>query len=90
MQTVELIIKGKVQGVGFRYFAKKKADELGITGWIKNEQDGTVKAVICGNEPQISAFVDWCRKGPAHALVTQVEMRERREDCKLQEFSIII
>ncbi|MGM0941624.1 MAG: acylphosphatase [Bacillota bacterium] len=50
------IISGRVQGVGFRYTAKQKADELGVTGWIRNNEDGTVELDAEGNMDQVDQF----------------------------------
>lgn len=90
MRTIQLAISGNVQGVGFRYHAKEKADELGIKGWITNAQDGTVKVVACGSETQISQFIEWCGQGPQLASVDLVETQEESEACEMNDFSIII
>ena len=74
MPTVQVIIKGKVQGVYYRASAKKQARELGIYGEIKNTREGHVEAIVSGNEREIEAFVNWCRQGPAGAIVTHVEV----------------
>ncbi len=74
MPTVHLLIKGKVQGVFYRATAKEKAIQLGIKGWIKNTQQGNVETVITGTEEMVLTFVDWCKVGPSHAVVTSVEI----------------
>ena len=79
MPTIHLIIKGTVQGVFYRATAKKIADELGITGWIKNTEDENVEAMVTGCEKQLEEFISWCRKGPAKASVTDVITRPERE-----------
>ncbi|MDB5231716.1 MAG: hypothetical protein JWN76_2521 [Chitinophagaceae bacterium] len=76
MPAFHLIIKGKVQGVFFRVSAKEKADELGITGWVKNTDDGNVEAVACGQNSTTEEFITWCRKGPRRAQVTELIVKE--------------
>jgi len=72
MATVNLIVKGKVQGVFFRAEAKEHADKLGITGWVKNHDDGNVEIMAKGSQQAVHEFVEWCRKGPKKAEVTDV------------------
>ena len=72
MPTIHLLIKGKVQGVFYRASAKKKAEELGVTGWVKNTTEGHVELVATGSVETLEAFTEWCRKGPQKALVTDL------------------
>ena len=74
METVHLIIKGKVQGVFYRASAKEMADEIGIKGWVKNRVDGNVEVVATGTKEQIGSFIEWCKRGPQRAAVTGVEL----------------
>ncbi len=76
MPAVHLIIKGKVQGVFYRATAKKKAKELNITGWIKNNEDGDVEAVASGEESALQVFMNWCKQGPENAMVENVMIRK--------------
>ncbi|MEZ5043920.1 MAG: acylphosphatase [Saprospiraceae bacterium] len=69
-------ISGKVQGVYFRGSAKAKAVELGITGIVRNESNGDVYAEIEGTPAQLSAFIQWCHKGPPTAQVVAVQQEE--------------
>jgi len=71
-RTVHLLIKGKVQGVYYRVSAKKIAEEYGITGWIKNTKEGDVEAVAGGSNEAVTNFIEWCKKGPRNASVTDV------------------
>lgn len=88
MPTVHLIVSGKVQGVFFRANAKDLADEIGITGWVKNCEDGNVEAMAQGSEEQLQKFVEWCKKGPPKAIVTDVKIATA--DAELfEEFSVI-
>jgi len=77
MRTVHLLIKGKVQGVFYRASAKEKADELGITGWVKNTPAGFVEALACGDDNDVQQFVEWCKKGPSNAVVDDVVIIEQ-------------
>lgn len=79
MRTVHLIIKGKVQGVYYRASARDVANELGVTGWIKNMPDGNVEALASGNEERVMKFVEWCRKGPKNAEVGEVIINDSSE-----------
>lgn len=72
MATHHLLIKGKVQGVFYRTSAKQMAESLGITGWVKNTEEGEVEAVATGNDLSLQKFVTWCKKGPAAAQVSDV------------------
>ena len=69
METVHLVIKGKVQGVYYRASAREKANELGIKGWIKNTPAGDVEVMASGKKEQLEKFVEWCRRGPKYAEV---------------------
>jgi acylphosphatase len=70
---VRLRVRGRVQGVFFRAEARARAESLGVSGWIRNADDGTVEAVFEGEEESVSSLVEWCRHGPAGARVDEVE-----------------
>lgn len=70
VKTISIKIAGKVQGVFFRATAKEKATELQISGFVRNEPDGSVYIEAHADENQLNEFIDWCRKGPPHARVT--------------------
>jgi len=69
-----LRIHGQVQGVGFRFSAQLTANRIGITGWSKNLPDGSVEAVAEGMRPGVEEFIQWCRRGPEYARVTEVRV----------------
>lgn len=71
---VHVFVSGKVQGVFFRSSTKDKAEELGLSGWVRNLPDGRVEAVFEGDKEDVDKMVDWCRKGPEYARVTGVEI----------------
>lgn len=62
---VKLSVRGQVQGVGFRYFTRRTAEALRLTGWVRNCADGSVEAVLEGPEEAVSAALDDLRQGPA-------------------------
>ena len=76
MKRYKLRVKGKVQGVWYRASARRKAEELGLCGFVRNEPDGSVYAEAEGEEAALQAFARWCREGPEMARVEQVEVEE--------------
>jgi acylphosphatase len=87
MPTVQLVIRGKVQGVFYRATAKKVAEELGVKGRIKNTKDNNVDAIITGTEEQVQQFIEWCKKGPPRAQVSDVTATQV-DDKSFNEFEI--
>jgi acylphosphatase len=73
---LEITIKGKVQGVSYRFATKAVADQLGIRGYLKNVDNGDVLIAAEGTKPMLEMFLDWCREGPEKADVTSVESHE--------------
>lgn len=72
-KAVHCIIHGRVQGVGFRAWTRRTADGLGLDGWVRNLPDGTVEAVLAGEEDAVSRMVDTCRKGPVFSRVSRID-----------------
>jgi acylphosphatase len=68
-----VFVSGRVQGVNFRYYTQRKAQELGLAGWVRNLWDGRVEAVFEGEEQAVRRAVDWCHGGPPSAWVEDVE-----------------
>ena len=87
METVHLMISGKVQGVFFRDSSRIVAEKLKITGWIKNREDGKVEAVVSGEEKNVKAFVDWCKSGPDRAEVQEVVVSQK-EKISFKKFEV--
>lgn len=67
-------ISGRVQGVWFRQSCARQAEQLGVSGWIRNRPDGRVEAVFEGDESSVEEMVAWCRTGPPRASVTDLEV----------------
>lgn len=84
-----VIVSGRVQGVFFRLETKRMADEIGVFGWVRNLRDGTVEAVFEGDPDIVNEAVAWCRKGPAHAGVRQVDLSWPDYTGDFTEFKII-
>jgi acylphosphatase len=88
LKRLHLFISGRVQMVGFRAFTVRIAHELGLTGWVKNLDNGQAEVVVEGEEKNLEKFVDLCWQGSRLAKVTEVEMySEPRENLK--DFQII-
>jgi acylphosphatase len=75
-----VIVRGKVQGVGFRAFVEHEARRHGIEGWVRNRQDGTVEAVFAGPPERVEGMIETCRGGPPMSHVHMVEDRPGTED----------
>ena len=88
MPTIHLLINGKVQGVFYRATAKKIADKLNITGWIKNTKDDDVEATIAGDEDKLQEFINWCKQGPEKAKVENVTATQGKE-TSFKNFEIV-
>lgn len=69
----DIRISGLVQGVSYRWSARIAAAGMGLTGYVQNEDDGTVYAEAEGDKEALDRFVAWCRRGPSHAAVEAVE-----------------
>jgi len=80
-------IQGLVQGVYYRAHAKQKAARLGVTGWIRNLADGTVEALIEGNEPAVRGMLEWCRRGSPRAVVERVDVTWEPYSGEFDRFS---
>jgi acylphosphatase len=69
-----LRISGQVQGVGFRYSCRRVAESAGVKGWCRNLADGRVEALLEGEADAVEQVVAWCRQGPSHAVVSDVDV----------------
>ncbi|MET0725322.1 MAG: acylphosphatase [Leifsonia sp.] len=76
MRRVSVVVRGRVQGVGFRYSARSEAQRLGVTGWIGHRADGSVEAEIQGPDAAIDTLLDWLAIGPPGASVSAVDTAE--------------
>jgi acylphosphatase len=69
-----LTITGRVQGVGYRDWAISTGQQLGLTGWVRNRVDGSVEALIVGDEAAVGRMIDACRRGPSLAKVDDIDI----------------
>lgn len=73
MKEVYLKIEGRVQGIGYRRWAVAKAQDIGgISGWVRNEDDGSVEILMCGEEDNINEMIKYCYRGPMFARVDKI------------------
>ncbi len=88
MIQYEITVSGRVQGVGFRYFALHRAQELGITGWAKNMVDGNVQIIAQGDEPTLKTFADFLRLGPTLSRVDKISIYKSEIITVFDTFSV--
>jgi len=80
MRCVRLVIAGRVQAVGYRAWTIETAMRLGLRGWVRNRRDGTVEALVIGDEEAVATMIDACRQGPRAARVTNVAVGDTEDD----------
>jgi len=86
MAARHLQITGRVQGVGFRYSMQREATRIGVRGWVRNRRDGSVEALVQGNDAAIAAITDWARHGPPGARVEEVRVANADAEENLASF----
>ena len=89
--SVHLFVSGRVQGVGFRMFTKIKAENFGLSGWVRNLKDGRVEATLVGPEEKIEEMVSWLKHGSPLARVEEVRIKSEkvvRKDPFFGQFEI--
>ncbi len=79
-KAVHVIVRGRVQGVGFRAFVEHAALSRGIEGWVRNRRDGTLEAVFAGDPASVEAILAACKTGPRGSRVDHIEQRNAAED----------
>ena len=80
MTAARLRITGRVQGVGYRAWAMQTAAQLGLRGWVRNRADGSVEALVIGDENATAAMIEACHDGPFAARVSDVAVSEAEDD----------
>lgn len=88
MQRLELRVRGRVQGVAFRAYARTRARQLGLVGWVRNEPDGSVRLVAEGPDEALRALADWAAHGPDHARVDRCDSAWGQAAGTFSEFII--
>ncbi len=86
MITRRIVVHGRVQGVGFRYATVEAARALGVDGWVRNRRDGTVEALLQGEEDAVERAIAWARRGPPAARVERVDIAEVPNDATITGF----
>ena len=81
-----LIITGRVQGVGYRDALCTLAQQHGVTGWVRNRRDGSVEAMVCGDDDALRAIIAWAHNGPALAQVVSVHATDAEGVFETFEF----
>lgn len=76
MRRIRAIVSGRVQGVSYRASTAEQAAKLGLVGWVRNVDDGTVELEAEGEDAQIATLITWCHDGPPHAVVSRVAVEE--------------
>jgi acylphosphatase len=87
-RTVQARISGRVQGVGYRIWTRGEAMRLGLTGWVRNESDGSVSTLIAGDAAAVATMIERLRQGPRGAVVSKVEIEEMPDDGTPADFRI--
>ena len=72
MRARQVVIRGRVQGVGYRDWMQREATRLGVQGWVRNRADGAVEALVAGEEAAVQALLSACRRGPMLARVDDI------------------
>ena len=88
VQARRFLVRGRVQGVGFRWFVEREAHILGIAGWVRNNHDGTVEVLAQGTRDQLSGLHSRLREGPRAARVDSVDIEDEKPTMGLGSFRI--
>lgn len=87
-KAILALLRGRVQGVGFRYEARSKAKSLGLVGWVTNLSDGGVETYAEGPASAVSTYVSWLHKGPPGASVSSIDVSERQPKGAYSMFTV--
>jgi acylphosphatase len=85
---IHIHVSGRVQGVFYRSNTQRKAEELGLNGWVRNLPDGRVEVVAEGEEELLEKLIDWCRIGPPAAKVERVEIKRESANGEFKTFAV--
>ena len=88
MERLHAVVRGDVQGVGFRYFVQRRADQLGLRGWVRNNDDGTVEVVAEGERPDLEQLKRALDEGPRMAQVDRVDAQWSAATGGLDRFDL--
>ena len=79
-ERVHVFVSGRVQGVSFRDATRRQAEQFGLSGWVRNTQDGQVEAVFEGDADTVRQMIDWCESGPSSADVEDVSVENEQPE----------
>ncbi len=82
-QAVRLVVSGRVQGVGFRWWTVAEAKRLGLDGWVRNRREGTVEAVVAGPPDAVGQMIAACRQGPVSARVDDLTVGDATDPGRI-------
>jgi acylphosphatase len=90
-KTVRLMIRGRVQGVSYRWWTVGAATQRGLDGWVRNRRDGSVEALVSGPAQSVDDLIEACRQGPPSARVTDIEIlpEDGRAESGFQQFPTV-
>jgi acylphosphatase len=86
-ERAHVFVSGRVQGVSFRDATRSQAEQLGLSGWVRNTQDGQVEAVFEGDPDAVQQIIEWCKSGPSSADVEDVSV-ENEQPVNLSGFKV--
>ena len=84
-----VVVSGDVQGVFFRQETKRQTEAHGVSGWVRNRNDGAVEAVFEGEKQDVKALVEFCKHGPSGAMVTNVDVKWENFTGEFNDFKIL-
>ncbi|MGD9899538.1 MAG: acylphosphatase [Calditrichaceae bacterium] len=86
--AMRVFVKGRVQGIGYRWFARENADELNVTGYVRNLPNGEVEVFVEGEQAKIIDYLSRLRKGPSMAVVTDLEINQYPYENRFKKFKV--
>ncbi len=89
-KKIHLLISGSVQGVFYRVNSKNKADEFGLTGWVRNISNGRVEIVAEGEEKNLKNMINWCNNGSNNAIISEIKVKWEKYSGKFDKFEILL
>jgi len=87
-KRAHVFVRGRVQGVSFRYYTTQQAGQHGVGGWVRNLADGRVEAVFEGEETDVEHMVRWCQHGPPAAQVDDIDVQWSESEGKFDGFHV--
>ena len=89
MTRFHVVVRGRVQGVGFRWYVRESARDLGLAGWVRNRPDGSVEVAVEGDDHSVKSMRDALVRGPAGASVTGLDELDASSDALERPFTIL-